>query len=37
MIRWANTGITATKADFEVITSIHIYSLEPGPIEVWTP
>lgn len=24
-----------TKREYEDITSIHIYSLEPGPLEVW--
>ena len=26
---------TDTRAEFDQITSIHVYSLEPGPIEVW--
>jgi DNA polymerase delta subunit 3 len=26
--------VAETRAEFEEVTSIHIYSLEPGPIEV---
>jgi DNA polymerase delta subunit 3 len=33
-MRCAKNLVAETKSEFEDITSIHIYSLEPGPIEV---